>query len=256
MRSTWPGSPRKVDTSQAGATQPRVPRGHAAWRVERAIAGFRRSGDRAEQAPARSRHLQGKSPVSETELQEVVHEYRHVHEDHRRTPSQSRAHRRLEVRLHHLRSRFERLLAEAPVSDADRRRWRDALRAHVVVPPSHSDVRPLLFLGRSDSGEVLRLTGAPGGTIEAVLDGTTVAVLDDADELTTTRPGLVFGLDDRRFHETFGASAAALFDLRNSLQTGRRPRGVHVRELIEDGLVDRTLGLTRRGRRALALDGP
>lgn len=257
MRPTWKGSPRTTARSSADTTPTaRVPRGNGVWRVERALAGFRRNGDRAEQAPARSRRLQGKAPVSEAELEEVIHEYRHVHDDHRRTPPQGRARRHLEVRLQQLRRRFERLLGEAPMTEAERARWRDALRARVAVPSSHSEVRPLLFLGRSDSGEELRLTSAPDGTVEAVIEGTTVAVLDDVDELTTTQPGLVFTLDGRQFHETFRASAGSRSHLRESLQTGRRLPRAHVRELLEDGLVDRTLSLTKRGRRALALDVP
>jgi hypothetical protein len=46
----------------------RVPRGHGAWRVEKAIAGFRRGGDRSARVPARSRHLQDEPPVAHSEL--------------------------------------------------------------------------------------------------------------------------------------------------------------------------------------------
>jgi ribosome-associated translation inhibitor RaiA len=234
--------------------QPRVPRDNGVWRVERALAGFRGGSDRSEQAPARSRQLLGELPVSDGELEHVVREYRHVHEDHRRAPHRSRARRHLEVRLQELRSRFEHLLAMAPMSEADRQRWRDELRTATAAPPSLPDTRPLLFRGRSDSRSELRLTTALKGTVDAFIDGTAVAVLDDAEELTTTKPGFVFALDGLRFRETFGASPASLTDLRDALQTGRRPRRKHVRDLIADGLIDRTLGLTTRGRRALALD--
>jgi len=78
---------------------------------------------------------------------------------------------------------------------------------------------------------------APDGTVDAFVDGTAVAVLDDAEELTTTKPGFVFALDGLRFIETFGASPTSLTDLRDALQTGQPPRRKHVRELIEDGLV-------------------
>lgn len=255
MRPTWPRSPRRsgmigVEESR----EPRVPREHGVWRVERALAGFRRSSDRSERAPARSRQLLGELPVSEGELEHVVREYRHVHEDHRRAPHRSRARRHLEVRLQELRRRFEHLLAMAPMSEADRRRWRDELRTATAAPPSLPDARPLLFRGHSDSDSELRLTTALEGTANAFVNGTAVAVLDDVEELTTTKPGFVFALDGLRFRETFGASPASLTDLRQALQTGRRPRRKHVRELIADGLIDRTLGLTTRGRRALALD--
>ena len=255
MRAKWTRSPERPRTSGVDATQqPRVARGHGAWRVEKAIAGFRRSSDRSDRVPARSRHLQDEPPVSQDELEQVVQEYRHAHEEHRRAQPRSRARRHLEVRLQNLRQRFERLLAEAPASEADRRRWRDRLRGKKAAPPSHADVRPLLFRGRSDFGSELRLTATPAGTVDASIDGAAVAVLDRADELAGTAPGFVFALDGMRFRETFGASPSCLADLREAEETGRRPRQRHVRELIEDGLVDRTLGLTARGRRALELD--
>jgi hypothetical protein len=219
-----------------------------------AIAGFRRSSDRSGRVPARSRQLQVEPPVSPGELEQVVHEYRRVHEEHRRAQPRSRARRHLEVRLQRLRRRFERLLAEAPVTEADRRRWRSRLRTGEAAPPSPTNVRRLLFCGRSDSGSELRLVAAPAGTIDAFVDGAAVAVLDDAEELTETAPGFSFALDAMRFRETFGASPSCLTDLREAVTTGRRPRRKHVRELIEDGLVDRTLCLTARGRRALELD--
>lgn len=232
----------------------RIPRADGARRLDRALAGFRRTGDRSDQVPPRSRHLLGEPTVSAEELEQLAHEYRHVHEDHHRAPPRSRVRRDLEARLREVRDRFERLLAEAPVSDVDRRRWRDRLRRGVEAPSSPTDVPSLLFRGRSDTGSELRLAAGRRGTIDAFVDGAAVAVLDDAQELTTTKPGLVFALDGLRFRETFGASPPSIADLRDALTTGRRPRPRHIRELIEEGLVDRTLGVTARGRRALALD--
>ncbi len=255
MRPKWSRSAGRSRTLDAGATQqPQVPREHGVWRVEKAIAGFRRSSDRSQRVAARSRDLQGEPHVSEAELEQVVQEYRRVHEEHRRAEPQGRTRRHLEVRLQHLRRRLERLLAEAPVSDTDRRRWRDRLPHALPAPASPVALRPLLFSGRSESGSELRLAAGPGGTVEALVDGVAVALLDDADELTGTTPGFVFALDDQEFRETFGASPSCLADLRDAVETGRRPRRAHHRQLVEDGLVDRTLGLTPRGRRALALD--
>lgn len=231
----------------------RVPRSHGVWRVEKALAGFRRSGDRAEQRPPRSRHLLGQPLVSSDELERVAREYRHIHEDHRRMPPRSRARRRLDRRLEKLRQRFERLLAQAPISDGDRLTWHARLKESNSRAPS-PDVRALLFRGRSAAGSELQLTACPGGTIAASVDDTPVAVLDDADELTTTTPGFVFTLDGRPFRETFEAPSAVLAGLRAALQQGRSPRREHLPELTGDGLVDRTGGLTARGRRALALD--
>ena len=254
MRPRWTPGSGEATSRQTDTQQPRVPRGHGVWRVERAIAGFRRSGDRSDQVPPRSRYLGGEPAVSQAELEHVAHEYRHVHEEHRRARMNGRARRRLEVQLQRLTQRFERLLAEAPVSEADRGRWRDRLYGSVAAPPSRGAPRPLLFRGRSASGSELRLIAGPGGTVDAFVDGSAVAVLDSAPELATTTPGFVFALDSTPFRETFAASPASRADLRDALAKGRRPRRTHVRELIEDGIVDRTLAPTARGRRALALD--
>jgi len=255
MRPTWTRSQGRSRAPRVDAMQqPLVPRENGVWRVEKAIAGFRRSSDRSDRVPPRSRQLQGEPPVSNGELEQVVDEYRRVHEEHRRAEPRGRARRHLEVRLRQLRERFERLLAEAPLSDADRRHWRNRLRGKETAQASTADVRPLLFRGRSDAGSELRLTATPEGTVEALVDGTAVAVLDRADELLGTTPGFVFALDGMRFRETFGTSASCLSDLRDAEETSRRPRRRYLRELIADGLVDRTLGLTARGRRALELD--
>lgn len=252
MRPTWTRSPEQPGPPGPGGVEPKVPRENGAWRVEKAIAGFRRSNDRFDRTPARSRHLQGEPPVSQVELERVADEYRHVHEEHRRAEPLGRTRRHLEARLRELRARFERLLAAAPLSDRDRRRWRRTLRAKAApVPP---DAQPLLFRGRSGSGSEARLTAGSGGTVEVRIDGALAAVLDDADELTETLPGFAFDLDGVEFRETFDASPPALADLRASVENGRSPRSAYVRELIADGLVDRALGLTPRGRRALALD--
>jgi hypothetical protein len=256
VRPTWTRTP-KESAKPGGSTspQPQVPRDQGVWRAERAIAGFRRSSDRSDQVPARSRHLQGEPPVSQEELEAVVHEYRRLDEEHRRARPQSSTRRRLEKRLRRLGERFDHLLAEAPLSDPDRRRWRDRLRGPAAHPePPSTGVRPLLFCGRSDSGSELRLRLAADGTIDALVDGAAAAVFDDAEELNRTTPDLTFAIDQMQFRETFGASPSSLGDLRAALEAGRRPRRMHIRELVEDGLLDRTLNLTARGRRALALD--
>ena len=255
MRPRWTRSPEQTPAPDPGATQqPRVPRESGAWRVERAIAGFRRSSDRSDQVPPRSRGLQPVLPVSESELEQVVHEYRHAHEEHRHAHALSPARRHLELTMRDIRRKFERLLAEAPLSDTEQRRWRDRLRGKLPTSPADAGVRPLLFSGRSDAGSELRLIATPEGTVDAFVDGVAAAVLDEAAELTGTAPGFVFALDDVRFRETFGASPRCLADLRDAVATSRRPRRRHLRALMEDGLVDRNLGLTARGRRALALD--
>jgi len=175
-------------------------------------------------------------------------------EEHRRAHQRGRARRRLGIRLQRIGRKFEQALAEAPVSERDRQRWRKRRRLGVAAPASPADVRPLLFRGRAESGSELRLVSAAGGTLQAFVDGAAVAVLDDAEELTKTEPGLVFVLDGGEFLETFTVPRSVLARLRDAVEAGRVPQQENIRGLLEDGLLDGTLSLTARGRRALALD--
>jgi ribosome-associated translation inhibitor RaiA len=216
--------------------------------------GFRRSADISRRLPARTRRFQAKLLVSEEELARTVHEYRHVREAHRRARPVGSARRKLEARLLRTRRRFERLIDEAPLGNRERRRWRNALRGSGSMPAVHAAVRPVLYRGRSAAGSELLLLPMPDGTLEAVVDGASTEVLDCADELERTEPGLVFELEGTAFDETFVAPQSTLEELREAIAGGRAPLRENLRELIEDGLLDGTLGLTTRGRRALALD--
>lgn len=72
-----------------------------------------------------------------------------------------------------------------------------------------------------------------------------------ADELRSTRPGFKFKLDGTEFRETFRVSHAAGAVLRLLVDQGARPLARLRRELLLEGLIDRNLGLTPRGRRSL-----
>ncbi len=234
--------------------EPGPRRDHGVQRVDKAIAGFRRSGDRADRIPPRTRELQGAPAVSEDELAAIVHVYRHLLEEHRRARPHSRTRRKLETRMAHLSESFEVRLSEAPISERERRVWRDRLHADAAQRGASDRVRQVLFRGSSDSGSELLLLPAADGSLEAVIDGVSVVSLDRADELERTEPGFVFALDGGRFRETTAVPSSALAALRRALVTGGRPLAEHVQELIADGLVDRMLNLTPRGRRVLALD--
>jgi hypothetical protein len=218
------------------------------------VAGLKRSVDLSGRTPVRTRRLQSAAPVSPAELENLAREYRHTQAEHRSTRPGSRARRRLDARLKRLRRRFERLVAEAPLDEAERREWLDRLRGGSGTPGPTGVVQPLLFRGRSVSGSELRIVPAAGGALEAAVDGAAVAVLDDANELARTEPGLVFVLEGTAFAETFAVSRSALARLRDALEAGRQLPAESVRGLLADGLVDGSLDLTARGRRALALD--
>lgn len=193
------------------------------------------------------------APVAGEELERLAHDYRHLRAEHRRTRLGSRARRRLDARVRAVGERFERLLAEAALDEDARERWRDRLRGG-AEPEGPGQSRPLLFRGRSETGSELLLLARPDGSIDAVVDGTTVERLDSAAELDATEPGQRFQLEGLVYRETFAASAPARAALRESLEGGVPPAADAVAELLADGIVDRDLAVTPRGRRALALD--
>lgn len=192
--------------------------------------------------------------VAREELERVAREYRRVREEHRRARRGGHTRRHLGARLERLGARFEHLLAEAEIEQPARRRWRDHLRHGGVEPEGPMGTVPLLFRGRSDAGSELRLLAREDGGIDALVDGATVERLDSAEELTATMPGLSFRLEGVAFGETFLASPTARAGLRESLESGAPLERSFVGELLADGIVDRELGVTARGRRALGLD--
>ncbi|HKI91070.1 MAG TPA: hypothetical protein VJ986_02110, partial [Gaiellaceae bacterium] len=107
------------------------------------------------------------APVTRDELEQLVHEYRHVRDEHRRARRGSRARRHLGSRLEELRARFEHLLTATPVDDETRRRWRDHLRHGAPEPDEPAGFAPLLYLGSSETGSQLRLTAREDGTLDA-----------------------------------------------------------------------------------------
>jgi ribosome-associated translation inhibitor RaiA len=189
-------------------------------------------------------------PFLAEQLAEVVSRYRHAAEEHRRTTVEGRRRRRVEQELDELSARFERLLALAAADEEMRALWRAHLRGAAPAPPLPEPAPTLLFRGRSETGAELRILGLGAHELDVVVDGARVERLDRADELLTDEPGLAFRVGDTAHAETFAATRASIAALGSALQSGR-PAPAD-RELMLDGLVDRTFGLTPRGRRALA----
>ncbi len=192
--------------------------------------------------------------VTPGELESLTAEYRHVLEEHRRTGPQSRGRRRLEHELDALSDRFERLLAHTPVDEETRALWRAHLHHGTPAPSEPEPGAPLVFRGRSEMGAEAVVRRLGPRELDVLVDGAQVERLSTADELFTSSPGLAFRVGDQVYHETFGASAEALDALRTALESGQPAPADS--ELLLDGLVDRDLGLTPRGRRALALAPP
>jgi ribosome-associated translation inhibitor RaiA len=189
--------------------------------------------------------------VTRGELESLTTEYRHLREEHRRARAQGRSRRHLEHELDALSDRFERLLAHTPDDQETRARWRAHLHHGTPAPPEPEPGPPLVFRGRSETGAELVVRRLGSHELDVLVDGAQVERLAKADELLSSSPGLAFQLGDQVYQETFGASVAARDALRMALESGQ-PAPAD-RELLLDGLIDRDLGLTPRGRRALAL---
>lgn len=194
------------------------------------------------------------SVISRDELEEVVHEYHHVQEEHRHARPGSRVRRHLHERMTEFATRFDRLLAEAVADEQERRGWHEHLYHGAAEPPAPQAAPPLLLRGRSGTGSTLEILERPDGTLDVVVDGVRVERLASADELLATQPGLSFRLGDISFDERFAASRSALAALQAMIESVGPPPYRYARELLLDGLVDRNFGLTPRGRRALRLD--
>ena len=191
------------------------------------------------------------SLVTRQELESLVVDYRRLLAEHRRARPQSHTRRRLGQELLGLSSRFERLLSRAAVDEETRAQWHARLHHASPAPSGPEPGTPIAFCGRSETGSELVIRRLGPRELDLLVDGTRVERLTAAEELCSNEPGLVFRVGDQLYHETFGASAAALAELRGGLEEGQ-PAPAD-RELLLDGLVDRDLGLTPRGRRALTV---
>ncbi|MGZ8702064.1 MAG: ribosome hibernation promotion factor [Gaiellaceae bacterium] len=194
------------------------------------------------------------SVISRDELEDLVHEYHHVQQEHRHARPGSRVRRHLHERMTELARRFDRLLAEAVADERERRRWHEHLHHGGAQPSAPQAAPPLLFRGHSGDGSTLEILERADGTLDVVVDGVYVERLASAHELLTTQPGLSFRFGEVSFDERFAVSGSARAALQAMIESGGRPPYRCARELLLDGLIDRNFGLTRRGRRALRLD--
>jgi len=203
------------------------------------------------------------SAVSREELEQLVAAYRRALEMHHSSRPGSRARRRWARESERVAEQFEHALDTAFVDQELRKSWREHLHDRGPEPAEPHGTRPVLFRGRSDAGSRIEIRPGPEGDIrpgpkgdlDVLVDGVEVARLDRADELLTTTAGLTFPLDRDEFTETFEASAEALEALGETVARGEPAPSAFAGELVADGLLDRSLGLTPRGRRALAGEG-
>jgi hypothetical protein len=194
------------------------------------------------------------SPVAHAELEEVVRAYRHALVEYRRAPRGGRIRRHLGRDVRRLRARFDGLLAGAGLDGDDQAAWLRTLVAGAPAPAAPVGAARLVFRGLSGSRAELRLLAREDGRLDAFMDGAAVGALPGDRGLVRSAPSLVYELGGVTYRETFAATPTELAELRDDLASGRRVPPELAARLVEDGLLDRTLGLTARGRRALALD--
>jgi hypothetical protein len=191
------------------------------------------------------------TPISCRELDLLVHEALHVHNEHARATADS-VRRKLHARLLDLTARFERVLAEEIPDESLRAAWRRHLHNRGPAPDAPLPQPIVAFRGRSDAGSEMVVREAPGGELRMEVDGALVErprALDlRLDHGTWSLPMEGLGY----FRETFVAAAEAVTRLRGWADDPQgEPPWPELRGLAADGLIDRTFGLTARGRRVL-----
>jgi hypothetical protein len=197
-----------------------------------------------------------KGGLTRDELEAIVHEIQHVREEHRRTHAEGGVRRRLGERLLALEGDFERLLAEWVPDAETKAAWRAHLYEGAPEPEAPAPQAPLVFRGRSEAGSTAEVRAGVTGAYTVEVDGCPVERIDAGLDFASTVAPHTFALDTLRFRETFSASPPALAALRAFASDPEpRPLWRHAAELAADGLIDRHLELTPRGRRALAAGG-
>jgi hypothetical protein len=192
--------------------------------------------------------------VTRVQLEALVGEIRHVREEHRRAHVGGSVRRGLHTRLAGYEDDFERLLAEWVPSEQARNAWRAHLHHGEPAPAAPPAGRPVAYRGRSGAGSVVEVRELGGGTYEVRVDGCLTETVAAELDFAGTRVPHTLVVDGRTFQETFAASERALKALEEFVaERDPRPPWRYAAELLADGLVDRTVALTPRGHRALAV---
>lgn len=169
---------------------------------------------------------------------------------------ESASRRRLGESLLEAERDLERLLEEWLTDQATRAAWRAHLYGEGPEPAEPVGKSPLVFRGRSASGSVVEVRERPDGDFAVEVDGCPVERIEAKLDFASTHAPHTFALGSIVFQETFSISRPALVALREFVaEREPRPPWRYAAELADDGLVDRHLGLTARGRRALAAGG-
>jgi hypothetical protein len=185
-----------------------------------------------------------------TRFADLIEQHRHLRAEHRAAGVDGRVRRHLERRLAESESRIEGWLAILVGDEDERRRWRDHLHHGAPAPPLPPAPTPVVFRGVTADGTQVEALELETGEHRLFVDGAPRGPIPPVSDALPPEGLHVAGMVCR---ETFAASPRALAALRGYVAAGTGdPPWEHVPELVRDGLVDPELGLTARGRRALA----
>lgn len=195
-------------------------------------------------------------PAGYRELDLIIHEFLHVHNEHVRASAES-VRRKLRARVLELRERFERELTASVQDESLREAWREHIHQRAPAPAEPLPVPLIVFRGRSEVGSEVVVCEAQAGGLRVEVDGKLVQRVVRLN-LRYDQGAWVFHPDDLPdFRETLVASAEGVEALRAWVDDpSGEPPWQHLRELAADGLVDRHFALTSRGRRALGRAAP
>jgi hypothetical protein len=182
-------------------------------------------------------------------LEQLVRNYHHLQNEHKRAAPGSRPRRRIEDRMRDVRERFDRLLAEwVPEADVAEE-WRAHLQYRAPEPSGPAPIHPLIFRGENEAGAVVEIR-RKGHELTVTVDGTLAERLSEEDVPADWFH--VFRVSETDFRETFTASADAVQALAAFVADGDGdPPWDVAEELFSDGLTDVHFALTPRGRHAL-----
>jgi hypothetical protein len=191
-------------------------------------------------------------PVSREQLEELVREYHHVLEEHRRAHRGGSVRRHMKAQLAELERRFEERLHEWVAEEEARAAWRAHLHGDFAEPTPPIADRPLVYRGRAETGSVVEIRRRADGDYDVEVDGCSVERIEGELDFSGAAAPHRFTLDGIVFDETFSSSEPALEALDAFVaERESSPPWRFATELAADGLIDECFGLTPRGHRAL-----
>jgi len=191
-------------------------------------------------------------PYLRDELLAISERFRHVAQEHRDAGADGRVRRHLGAVQSSLAEHFEELLTRWVDDETLRTAWRDHLRRGAAAPDEPAPAVPLVFRGVGAGGQELLVWRHGNRQVELEVDGSPAGrqpavAIDVVDGVGRLHLGGV------EYRERFSVGSPGREVLAAFVATpDERTPWEHLGELLADGLIEPNLGLTDRGRRALA----